>query len=497
MKEILKSISKLSIPTLLNLLLSLVRNKLLAIIVGPIGLGIFSQINNLSAIAYSILPIGSIGLVRYISSYYEDKRIEEISYFIKYFFVRNILFSILISLVIIIFRDFISNLLFSNSDFSNLLILFSLFIPLNLITSFIDIYLRGIRKINVYVVFMTINSIVTILCTLPLIYFWGIDGAVLALVISIIISILNGYVILKKNNLLLNFKIRNVVDKSVLSNIYKLGIITLISMAVQNFTILAIKSIIARKLGLKDVGIFQCVYSISVSYFGIFFALMGTYSIPKISSFKTLREINIELNETLKFLLLFYIPIIIFIFITRTYVISILYSNDFMAAKYLLVFQLPAELFRAFSWVMGLWLIPRLKVKQWIAFELIFYSLFLGLFYVLIQYFNIGVKAASISYLISYLIFLLINYFYTSRSINYQFSDSNLKILLKSIPFLLIAYLCSYFYEYLGYIILIPVLTGWGFIVIKKADIIKIKEILRFSKLKQLIYSNDKTNPYE
>ncbi len=497
MKEILKSISKLSIPTVLNLLLSLVRNKLLALIVGPIGLGIFSQIGNLSAIAYSILPIGSIGLVRYISNYYEDKRINEISYFIKYFFMRNIFISIIISVIIIVFRDFISNLLFSNSDFSNLLILFSLFIPLNLITSFIDIYLRGIRKINVYVVFMSINSIVSLLCTIPLIYFWGIEGAVIALVVSIIISIINGFAILKKNNLLLDFKTKHVVDKSALSNIYKLGIVTLISMAVQNFTILTIKSIIARKLGLKDVGIFQCVYSISVSYFGIFFALMGTYSIPKVSSFKTLEQINVELNETIKFLLLFYIPIIIFIFITRTFVISVLYSSEFSFAKYLLVFQLPAELFRAFSWVMGLWLIPRLKVKQWIIFELIFYSLFLGSFYILIQYFDSGVKSASISYLFSYFIFLLINYFYTTKNINFKVSDSNLKILLISIPFLLTAYLVSYYFEYIGFFILIPILTGWGLLVIKKNDFIKLKDIIRSNKVKNQIISNDNIKPNE
>ena len=479
MRDILRSVSKLSIPIGLNISLSLIKNKILSVVVGPIGLGIYSQIVNLSGLTYAILPIGSMGLIRYISRYYANERMDEISYILKYFFKRNLFFSIIFSITIILFRDTLSKWLFSGSDFSNLLVLFSIFIPLNLLLNFMDIYLKSIREINAYVLFLSANSLVSLVCNIPLIYFFGVEGAVLALILSVLLNLLTGFVILRRYKMFLNFKSNSVVEDLIIKNIYKIGIVGLVSMGIQNITFLSIRSLLAEKLGLNEVGIFQCVYSLSAGYFGIFFTLMGNYSIPKISSLKNTPEIIYELNSTAKFLLLIYIPLIIFMFVSRSYIIPILYSSDFTSAKYLLIFQLPAELVRAFSWIMGLWLLPNLKIKKWITFEIIFYFSFFCLSYILISFYDMGVKAISISYLCSYILFFFINYFYAAISINFRFSKFNVKFLLISIFFLFLIFFISNADETLGYYIFLPLLTFWAVLLFRKEDIKKIKEILQ------------------
>src|SRR5437868_11287103 len=101
MRDLLKSVFKLSIPTALNFITSILRNKILALLTGTIGLGVYSQFMNLSNLANAIFPIGSLGLIKYISYYHEDKKMEEIGYFIKYFFLKNLFYSTAIILILI------------------------------------------------------------------------------------------------------------------------------------------------------------------------------------------------------------------------------------------------------------------------------------------------------------------------------------------------------------------------------------------------------------
>jgi PST family polysaccharide transporter len=479
LKELLKSISKLTIPTVINLVFSILRNKVLAVVVGPIGLGVYSQIINMSNLIYAILPIGAIGLIRYTSNYYENNRKEDIAYLYKYFFKRNLIVSFVLAFLIVFFRQDISFYLFSSAEYSNYFILLSIIVPINLLFSFIDIYLRGIRKINVYVLFLSINSLLSIIFTIPLIIFAGIYGAIIALVSNILLSIIVGFIILKKYELFLDFKVTAKIDSATINNIYKFGFASLISLVLQNVVILLIRSIVAAKLSLNDVGLFQSVYSISTGYFGIFFTLMSTYSIPKLSALNKMSEINNEVNTTIKLLLLVYTPIIVFFFVFRSYAIKLLYSSDFVLAKGLLIYQAPAEFFKALSWVMGLWLIPTLRIKQWMTFEILYYCLFFLFFYLFIEVAGLGLKSTSISYLISYIVFFIINYIYFIKTSKFKFSRENLKIILSSFLVLMFSFLFSYLYEPIFYYFFFPIIIIWLLIVYKKADLDQLVRLLR------------------
>lgn len=482
MKEILKSVSKLSIPTGLNLILSLIRNKFIAVIAGPSGLGVFSQFLNLAALTSSLLPVGSLGLVNYVSKYYVDSRLDEINAILKYFIMRNLVFSFILTVIFLFLSNQISFFLFASDEHSFLVLIFAFSIPFSLVLNFVDIYFKGIRKLNNYVIFLTVNSIISIILIFPLIYYWGLNGAVLSLVVSTVFNLLLGYYILKRNNLIHRSKVRHIVDKSVIRNICLLGFGSIVTMVAQQITLLAIKSKIALSLGLDSVGEFQCVYSISASYFGIFFSLIATYSIPKVSALKDTMEIIDELNGTLKFLMIVFVPLVVTMFVSRTFIISILFSNDFLGAKELLLFQLPAELVRALSWVAGLWLIPSFKIKQWIIFDVSFYLLFYIIFFVLVEFYSFGVKAASVAYLASYVLLFFTYYLYSIRVIKFKFEIQNLKLMFISALFLITGFTLSLVNESLGYYIILPILTGWILLVVKREDYRKIVAIIRANR---------------
>lgn len=462
MKDIIKSVSKLSIPTFLNLLSSVIKNKIIALSIGPAGLGVYSQFLNILGLFGTVLPVGSMGLIRYVSSLHNDNRQSEMLYLMRYFLVRNIVLSLLVSSVLVLFSTEISNLLFSTSEYSELIRIFSTVIIITLFVNMLDIYLKSIRQINKYVLFLTFNSIISIAVTVPLILSYQIYGAVLAIVLSALLCLLTGILILKKYKLISLPLIYERVERDVIKNVLGLGLAVLASMVIQNITMLAIKSIIAGNFSLNAVGIFQCVFSISSSYFGVFFVVIGAYSIPKISAMKEDIEIVAEMNSTFRFLLMIYMPVLVVIFALRSLIIPLLYSNDFILAKDLLIYQLPAEFIRAFSWAAGVWLIPKLNFAKWLLFEIIFYSLFLGLFVLMVNFTKVGIYAASMSYLSSYIVFLIINFVYSYKIIKFKFETKVKRQVVLTLIFLTISISVSFYSEFYGYFAAIVSILFWS-----------------------------------
>jgi O-antigen/teichoic acid export membrane protein len=484
LKELVKSVSKLSIPTLLNIIVAIIRTKILALIAGPIGVGIYSQFISISSLSNAILPVGSIGLTRYMSNYFSKNKTGEIAYLARFFFIRNFIIAILLTICFLIFAEKFSEIILTDLSLYNLFIIFSISIPISLFFNFVDIFFRSSRKITNYVIFQSFCALTNLIINVPLIFIWEITGAVVGIVLSTAINSLIGIIIIKKIKIFPNFNIVKKVESKVIKDIFWFGISSMVALIVMQMTLLIIKINLGDELGINAVGIFQSVYAISVNYFGIFFALLATYSIPKFSTFNTNKEYNDELNTTLKFLLIVYTPIIVFVYILRTLLIKVLYSDEFLLARELLFFQLLGDFFKAISWTFGLWLIPKLKIKQWLIFDIINYMVFYFTFYALLYSGKFGIKSVSIAYMISFILHVIINFAYVKISLNFSLSLANLKILSFSSLFVIFAFAISSYNEGIGYLVILPLLSIWLFLSIKKEELNLIKEII-YSKLKK------------
>ncbi|MEO8208915.1 MAG: oligosaccharide flippase family protein [bacterium] len=456
--------SKLSVPTIINFVFSILRNKLLAIISGPFGLGIYSQLASILGLITVFLPIGGMGITRSLSFYFSTDDYSKAKYIIRYFLIRNSIASIFFSVIIIFFSAPISQFIYTDSSYSYLIVLLALTIPFSLFLNFIDIFLKSLRNINNYVKYLIISSLISIIITCPLIIFFGITGAVAAIIIQGLINTIMGMYLIYKKKLFPKNIISEEIEKKEITGVYKVGLGVLIVLIVQNLSFLLIKTEIAFDLGVAEVGMFQSIYSISFSYLGIFFTALSIYSMPKFSTFKLKSENNTEINNTLRLLILIFTPVLSIVFACRSLLITVLFSNDFLIVKDLLFFQLLGDFFRAFSWTFGLWLIPNLKIKQWIIFDLLFYSIFYLSSIVMLKYTSLGLQSVSIAYFISYLIHASVNCINTRKYLEFRFKGTIIKEFFISILIMLLILIVSYESELTGYIIILPLLLIWFFI---------------------------------
>ncbi len=209
-------------------------------------------------------------------------------------------------------------------------------------------------------------------------------------------------------------------------------------------------------MGVFGNGIYQSVLTISLNYFGFIFVSLNMYSFPKVSSLKLDSDIVDEINLNFRYIMFLMIPLIAFIFVFRELVIALLFTKDFASSEPLYKYQFFGDLFKAFSWVLGLWLIPRLKLFLWVTLDMILSANFLVFYILLLNFYENGLISLAIAYLMSNLIHFVLNLIASKKHINFKFQSNNLSAGIFGLGLLIILVCLSEYKIVFGYIAIIP-----------------------------------------
>ncbi len=464
------------------------RTKVFAILLGTFGIGIVSQLMNYY---YFIIIVSSIGipfgLTKYVSEWEKDGSWNDIKLVMGQSISLLFIIGIVAIIISLIFAEKISFLLFQNQSYYLLIIFLSISIPFTLVSTLFDSFIKGLKRFSNYLVISIVASFLSLLSTLILVYYFEITGAMVALTISSLFSLIAYVVYFKKSKLLnysdffsLNFKY-----SSKFKVLVKLGFGFLLIGSSELLSQMIIRALIIKNLGISSNGLYQCIYSISMNYFNILFVSLGIYLLPTLSAFKDRNLVNLEINNTFRLTFIIIVPLICLIFIFRDYIILLLYSKEFLGSTSLLFFSFLGDYFRAFSQIIGAWLVPDSRFKAWITFSLMYYIVFVLIFIVLSNLFEIGLKSVVISYFISNFLLSAVNLWYIIKQNEFKFSSINLKIFPLSFFSILIILLVSNYNFTYGYILFLPVMILWLRFTISKEDFIRLFSIMK-NKIKGL-----------
>lgn len=438
--------------------------KFLAVLLGTYGIGISSQLLNLN---YFIIFIGTVGfpvgLTKYISEWDKEGKWENILLSIKQVLFILFLVGVIGIIMSFIFAKELSVLLLDSKEFSWLIFIVFCSFPFTAISSVFDSLVKGIKRFGLSVKASITTSIITFIITIIFVYYYNIMGVALGLLISSICGVVIYYYFLLKEKIwnyknLLNIKSEK---NPVLKNILKIGIASLLVGGLNQLVQLIIRSYIIRKIGVDYNGIYQGVYAISNNYFNIFFMTISIYSLPVLSEMKEKDMVNLELNNLLRITLLIIVPIIMFAFTLRYYIILLLYTEKFIPATDYMAFNFLGDFFKALAWVFGAWLIPATKIKMWAIIDFIFDFNYLFLFFILITFFNLHLYSVVIAYFIAFIIHAIISLIVLVKYNKFTFSKINIKSIISSIISLIILILISNYNLIFGYLFVFPILLIW------------------------------------
>ncbi len=388
----------------IRLVISFFIQRLLASLVGEAGMSKVGQVRNLLELLGAFASFGIFsGVVKYVAEYKTDKKE------LLRLFSTTLAFSILsisgTSVILLVFAEKFSDLLFNSPDFEYLIKLFAVIVPaIGLNRIFIGIInglseYKNLAKINL--ISYILGSVLTVVMLLR----YNIDGALISIAITPVLQlsvllfvffhVLKEYIEFKK----LSFKIP--YAKSLLG----FSLMSFFSVILLHYVEIDVRTMLIKRISESDAGIWTSMTFISKNYMVFAGSIFTLYVIPKFATIFTAVEFKKEVLNIYKTLLpLFGIGMVI-IFLFRRVIINLIYPGfDEMAT--LFKWQLMGDFVRLASLVLAHQFMAKKMIRNFIFSEVFSLGLFYGLAYYLSGIY--GVEGVVMAHFIRYIAYFFI-----------------------------------------------------------------------------------------
>lgn len=399
-RNIFKSTFLFGFVQIFNIAVKVGLNKVVAILLGPVGMGTISLYNT----SIHLLSVGAgLGInqsaVRDISESRGLENKEKIDTTIS--FVKQIIrYTSLLGIIItIILAPFLSEWTFGNENYTWGYIIISLAVGATIQTNGYRAINTGMRQLRNVAYSTMWGAVAGLICGIPLYFFLGDNGIVPSLVISSIATLLiSKYYANKIKYSRQVLSIKEALGKS--SNMIKMGVSLMLMSFMLSGVQLIISAYISSHGGVAIVGLYQAGATIVTSYFGIIITAMSTDYYPRISSFHDDNsKLKDAVNSQSEVGLLLALPlVVIFIFLAPIF-LRFLYSDKFIIATDYLDFAVLGTVTMIASNSMGMILLAKQKSKLFLWSSLICNIIILIVN--IVAYNLLGLTGLGIAYMIN------------------------------------------------------------------------------------------------
>jgi O-antigen/teichoic acid export membrane protein len=402
-----------------NIIISIIRSKFIAVLIGPAGMGISGLLTATSGLISGLTNFGlSTSAVRDIASANstgDQTRIATVVIILRrWVWITGMLGT----LIMLILSPWLSQLSFGNYDYTLAFIWISISLLFSQLSTGQLVILQGMRKLQYLAKANLIGSSLGLIITVPLYYKFGIKGIVPAIISASIISLLLSWYFAKKIKIE-TIQVSRVRTFTEGKNMLVLGFMISLSGLITIGASYIVRIIISNTGGIEEVGLYTAGFTIINTYVGLITTAMGTDYYPRLSSVAHSNELCKQtINQQAEIALLILGPIIIIFLVFIKWLVIILYSNKFIAIDAMIHWAALGMLFRAASWSIAFILLAKGNSKLFFLNELIVNIYMLGLN--IVGYHFMGLTGLGISFMIGYLLYL-IQVFALSK-IKYQFS---------------------------------------------------------------------------
>lgn len=433
-RQIVKATSIFGGVQVFSIIISIVRSKFIAVLLGPLGMGIAGLLTSTTALIASITNFGlATSAVRNIAEANgtgDSGRIAKVVIVFKKLVWATGLIG---SLSTLILAPWLSEMTFGNRDYTLAFVFLSVTLLLGQISSGQLVLLQGMRQIHLLAKASLLGSLIGLIVSVPIYYLYGIDGIVPAIIISSCISMLLSFYFSSK----IKIQKMAVSPKDVLSEgrgMLVMGFLIGLTGFIDQIIAYATNIFISNYGNVKDVGMYNAGFSLVNTYVGMIFAAMLTDYYPRLSSVAKNNQLAKEMmNQQAEIAILILAPIIMCFFVFINLVILILYSREFLVADEMIYWAAIGIFIKAVNWSIGILLLAKGESK------LYFVTYVLAAFIVLgtniSGYYLFGLKGLGIAFLTSYVLLTIIGYWIVKVKYSFSFSLEFLKIF--AIQFLL------------------------------------------------------------
>jgi len=407
-RKVLNATSLFGGVQFINIILRLIRSKAIALLIGPIGMGISNLLLTTMELINGLTNLGlERSAVKDISLANTNSNSKSVAITIS-ILKKLVWLTITVGVILMILSaPWLSEIAFGNKDYTISFRWISIALLFKQLSSSQLAILQGLRKLKSLAKANLLGNFIGLLITLPLYYYYKIDAIVPAIIIATFMSFVFTYYYSHK----LDIESVTISRKEAVSEgkgMINLGVMLSLSSLITLLVAYIIRIYIGsanetEELGLIDVGLYSAGFVILNSYVGIIFNAMGTDYFPRLSEIandiKKLRKTVLE-QATVAILLI--TPIIVVFLACAPFIIVILYSHEFSPIVAMVTWGILGMIFKAVSWSMGYMIIAKGDSKVFIKTAIGFNTILLSIN--IIGYHFGGLEGVGISFFIYYII---------------------------------------------------------------------------------------------
>jgi PST family polysaccharide transporter len=440
MKKVFKATVILGGATVIGTFVKIVNTKVIAVFLGPAGVGIFYQLVFFGQLMYLSTSFGTkMGVAKYLSELRARDDHKGIRDIYRACNVSLVLLSILTSTLAFIFAGDISLFLFGTPQYTRYVRFVTVAVPLGVLMDFNHGVLYGFRMVNSIAAFNVTESVLTAAVFLPLVYFLGLNGAIVGIFTTYCIQLALLIFIIKRHSpvsLFLKFFKWAKIKFQSMTKVVRYGSVNLVITFFRDLVLtILFRRLIILHLGIEANGIYAPAYGISLQIFFLIQTAINAYSFSRISEVQDTAEISREVNHLIRTLLLIMVPIIFILIGFRRQVILLLYTDKFLPITAIMPVQFIGDFFKVLVLAISLPIHARADLKGMLSFETGIYLFFYLAARILIP--SMGLAGTGWSYLSMYIIYFLVVTPYVVKKFHLRIEGKNIWIMLTSILLLL------------------------------------------------------------
>lgn len=418
-RQIMKATSIFGGVQVFQILIRIIRSKFIAVLLGPSGLGIAGLLGSTLQLISSLTTFGlGTSAVKEVSGAYASDNKFEVSKKVK--IVRRWVWitGLLGALITLFGAPWLSELTFGNDEYTFAFIWISVTLLLNQISTGQNVLLRGTRKIKLLAQASVLGSVLGLFATIPLYYYYGIDGIVPGIILTSIVTLVLSWYFSNKveiKNIRISYSDTFKEGKGMLKLGFMLSLSGIITLGVSYI----VRIFISREGGVDQVGFYSAGFSIINSYVGMIFTAMSTDYFPRLSGVSSdLKKRNLEINQQTEIAILILAPIVLIFMIYIKWGVILLYSVKFLPVVQMILWAVLGILFKAGAWAMGFLFLAKGAGKLFFWNEIVFniYYLLLNI----IGYYFFGLEGLGMAFLLSYILYMFQVFIVADKY--YQFS---------------------------------------------------------------------------
>tara|TARA_R100000935_G_scaffold9585_5_gene19435 strand:+ start:3813 stop:5297 length:1485 start_codon:yes stop_codon:yes gene_type:complete len=431
-RQIMKATSLFGGVQVFNIIVNIVRTKFVAILLGPVGIGISGLLTSTISLISSLTNFGlGTSAVRNISSAFasgDETRVAQLVVVVK----RLVwITGALGALIMLIFSSFLSELTFGNHQYTYAFAWISISLLINQISIGQNVVLRGMRKLKYLAQASMFGSILGLFTTVPLFYYYELDGIVPGIIVTSISTLLLTWYYSNKVKVLKS----QVSRKRTLlegKDMLKMGFMISLSGLIAQGGSYVVRIFISNTGGVDQVGLYTAGFAIINSYVGMIFAAMSTDYYPRLSSVSNDNdESRLIITQQAEIALLILAPVILIFLVFINWVVILLYSSKFIEVSDMILWAILGIFFKAVSWSIAFIFLAKGASKLFFWNELITNIYILG--FNIIGYYFWGLTGLGVSFLVGYMLYVFQVYFITNRMYNFHFTRGFYKIFISQL----------------------------------------------------------------